>query len=381
MKRNISLLLLLLIPLCSTFAQTKPQNLENPVVATFWGAFQRFKHFTHNKGEVINLRSSYFKSGSIEVYFSQQLGKAPLFVFMPGIFGGLTKGLTPQMIDRLEAMGGHVLVVPNLLAPEYMHAHPLYGEDPIALEVKVMEEALNYALQKIGPDVGAIHVMSESLGTAVGSAWVAWDRNHAKRVQSLTLLWPPLNLAKAMKNFDRVVDEHRKAANRCSFLEKIWIFSKEFMFKDFPGILDKTEQDCIGVLVLIDGFIKNTKQSWKAHAEVNGRKEAEPESFEAFFRQYRPELWKLIENNDERVQLSHWMSIIKKDSAFPVRIMTSQNDFLIFGQDWSHFIQQSHLGPKEIMILPWGGHSGPIGMKEFTHLLKSYSPIGGNRVQ
>lgn len=376
MNKKFLFVLFLILPLLLGFTQKQTKNLENPVVATFWGAFQRFKHFTHNKGDIKKLKSPHFKSGDIDIYFSEQTKKAPLYVFMPGIFGGLTKGLTPQMIDRLEALGGHVLVVPNLLSTEYMHAHPLYQADPIGLEVQVMEDALNFASKRLGNRLEVVHVLSESLGTAVGAAWIAWDRQHTKRIRSLTMLWPPLNLAKAMKNFDLVVDKHREAASSCSFMTKLWVFSREFLLKDFPGTIDQKEQECIGVLVLIDGFIRNTKRSWRAHADLNGKKDQEPESFETFFRQYRPELWKIIESNDERVQLAHWMKIIRKDQSFPIRIMTSENDFLNKDQSWVDFVKEFNLSDKEIMILPWGGHSGPIGMKEFTPLLKSFSPIG-----
>ena len=354
----------------------KATLLEQPAVATLWGAFHRFKQWTNNQGDVLQIKSPHFRSGEIEIYFSEQKKMAPLFVFMPGIFGRLNKGLTPQMIDRLESMGGHVLVVPNLLSTEYMRAHPLYGSDPFALERQVMDETVSFALTKLGKKVSTVHVLAESLGTAVASAWVAWDREHDKRLSSLTMLWPPLNLAVAMKNFDQIVNDYQKAAESCGMIEKLWVVGREFLMKEYPEKLTPREKECLGVIVLHDGFMRGTKRSWNAHAEADHRKEKEPTSFEDFFQKYRSELWNLIKNQDERTQLAHWMKVIRKDEKFQLRIMTSQNDFLNRHQSWDEFKKKFYMSDDELLILPWGGHSGPIGMKQFTELLKAYSPLG-----
>ena len=355
-------------------SELKASQLKNPVVATFWGAFKRFKDFTHNDGDVIKLKTSLFRSGNIDIYLSQKKERSPLYVFMPGIFGGLKRGLTPQMIDRLESLNGHVLVVPNFLSPEYMHSHPLYGGDPIHLEVQVMEEALSYALSQLGPRVSQIEVIAESLGTAIGAAWVAWDFDHLKRLTSLTMLWPPLNLAHAMKNFDQLILTHHKFVNNCSIIDKTWVFLREFAFKEFPESLQADEEKCLGVMVLIDGFLKNSKRSWKIFADENGLVEIEPESFEEFFKTYRGELWRVLTKKQFVVQLPYWMKLIRQNKQFPIRIMTSQNDFLNQGLSWSDFKNEFHLTDSELLIFPWGGHSGPIGLEDFTEILRFTLP-------
>ena len=111
----------------------KATHLSNPAVATFWGGLRRLRFFTHNDGQLELIKSPLFKSGEVPIYLSQKPFKSPLFVFMPGIYGQPSRGLTPQFIDFLEKIPGHVLVVPNLLAPAYVEAHPLYVQDPIAL--------------------------------------------------------------------------------------------------------------------------------------------------------------------------------------------------------------------------------------------------------
>lgn len=352
-------------------AQTpKAVNLDTPGLGTFWGGFRRYLPITHNDGGLEVLRTKLFAKGKVDIYISEKKTKAPLFVFMPGIFGQPSRGLTPHMIDQLEAIGGHVLVVPNLLSPPYVAAHPLYGEDPIALEIQVMEEALDYMERRLGQRRGQVHVIAESLGTAIGSAWAAYDRGHRRRLQDLTLLSPPLELPLAMVNFDKIIDEHREAAARCTSPFKLWTMLQNFVFQDYPGPVSAKGKECLGAVVLVDGFVTAAKKAWRAHVSVTNATGAEPTGFESFFRQYRAELWTLIENKDQRLYLGHWMEIIKADKSFPVRIMTSSDDFLNEGLDWQAFKATHGLSDDELLIVPWGGHSGAIGVPEFREILR-----------
>lgn len=349
---------------------SKASHLANPAVATFWGGFRRFRFFTHNDGAIEKFKSPLFKQGEFPIYFSQKPFQAQLFVFMPGIYGQPGKGLTAQFVDFLEKIPGHVLVVPNLLGPDYVEAHPLYKIDPVALEVQVMEEALDYALQKIGDRVSRVEIIAESLGTAVGSAWAAHDSNHQKRISGLTLLWPPLNLPIAMKNFDAIINEYRPAAESCSTLFKLYVLAREFALREYPAQLAKDEEDCMAALVLVDGFVKATKDSWRSHVKATQAQGPEPEGFEEYFRRYRSELWDLLERKDERLTLTHWMKQIRQAQTMKIRIMTSENDFLNRGLDWNSFKTEHQLSHDELIVLPWGGHSGAVSVSEFYQVLE-----------
>ncbi len=348
--------------------QTSAEGLENSAVATFWGGLRRYRFFTHNKEGQRQLPSPLFREGSFPIYLSASTQSDRLFVFMPGIFGQPNKGLTPQFIDLLEGIGGHVLVVPNLLAPDYVRAYPLYGEDLVAHEVAVMESALDYALKKL-PQVKRIHVIAESLGTAIGSAWAAHDRTHQRRLSDLTLLWPPLDLRKAMTNFDAIIDQHRPYAASCSTLKKLSILARHFLWTAFPGKLQKDEEGCVGAMVMVDGFITATQRSWRAYSEAVRSSGTPPEGFEAYFRSYRPQLWQMLEQGDERLQLAHWFKRLKRDPHFPVRIATSQNDFLNRELSWDEFRREVKLSDDEFLQLSWGGHSGPVSVPRMQTLL------------
>lgn len=359
-----------------TEALLKSKNLSAPAVATLWGGQRRFKIFHRTEGELLIFNSSLFKSGKLEIYL-RKTHSSKLIIFLPGIFGSINKGLTPHMIELLEKTQANLLVLPNLLSPEHISAYPLYDDNPIKTETLILEHALDFALHHLNKKGLETHVIAESLGTIVASAWVSEDQIKNKRIKSLTLLWPPLELQHAMKNFDKIVNEHKKM-NQCHFMTKAWLLAKEMLLKDFPEQLSKDDEVCLGSIVLIDGFMGKMKKSWEAHVSTKEGKNSAPESFEDFFKNYRKEFWKLLAQNHESTKLKTWLSKIKSQQNFPIFLFTSKNDFLNDGLDLNEFKKSGLVSEKEVFIFPWGGHSGPIGMTEFSKILLEFSPAFSN---
>jgi hypothetical protein len=356
-----------------TEAHMKSKNLKAPAVASLWGGQRRFKIFHNNNGEILSLKSSLLKSGNLNIYISKKPSNK-LIIFFPGIFGSIQKGITPHMIGQLEKTPTNLLVLSNFLSTEHISAHPLYGDDPFKTETLILEQALDFSLLQLNNKKLEIHVIAESLGSIVASAWVSEDQKKNKRIKSLTLLWPPFELKHAMKNFDKIVNEHRKANHNCHIINKAWLLTKEMLLKDFPDSLSKSDEICLGSIVLIDGFMGSMKKSWEAHSQTSGNKTSTPESFEDFFKSYRKELWHLLVQNHESIKLTTWLSKIKSDANFPIFLFTSKNDFLNNGKDLEEFKKSALLSDNEILVFPWGGHSGPVGMTEFTQILMKFSP-------
>ena len=173
-----------------------------------------------------------------------------------------------------------------------------------------------------------------------------------------------------MKNFDKIIDEHRVAAKDCSTVFKLWLMAREFVIQDFPGTMSAEESACLGSVALVDGFITAAGNSWEAHLEAIQAEGPKPTGFEDFFRRYRPEMWALLEKQDERLSLAHWMRRLRLDPAFPVRIMTSKDDFLNFGLHWEAFKADAQHPTVDVLMMDWGGHSGPIAMKQFKDILR-----------
>lgn len=338
---------------------------------SFWGGFRRFVHWARNKGKILEVESQLFKSSRFPLYlYVHPDPKAPLYIFMPGIYGQPHKGITQNTIDQLEQLQGSVMVVPNILSTSYIEANPLYKVDVVTSEVAVMEEALTYALSHLSSDKRPIHLIAESLGSSVAVAWVAKDQAQSRRLTDLLLLWPPLNLYSAMKNFDTLIDSYR--SYECSTIGNLVTLSSQFLFTTYPEKLSVDEQYCMGQVMLVDGFLKSTKKSLESYQKTNPQlvQLPTPTGFEHFFKHYRPEVWKLLSTKDEKLILSYWVKQFSK--KLPVKVITSENDFLNRDLKWSEFSEQTQLKlDEDILILDWGGHSGSFGSPKFLDVLKN----------
>ncbi len=356
----------------SLLDQGVPAQLKTypSALITFWGGLRRYLHWPQNRGQVIEKESALFESKQFTFYFyAHPNPSAPLYIFMPGIYGQPHKGITQNFIDSIEALEGSVVVVPNLLAQEYIQANPKYTSDVVASEVAVMDEALDFALSKLSSSDRSVHLIAESLGSSIAVAWVAADQREKKRIKDLLLLWPPMNLFNAMKNFDALIESYR--FYNCSTIGNLLTISQRFLFTIYPENLTESEEQCMGQVMLVGGFLKSTRKSHAVYRETSPALALlpEPTGFEHFFRHYRPEVWKLLSSQDPRLQLSH--SVRQYSPHFPVKIITSQNDFLNVNLDWKVFAKETGLKiDQDILILDWGGHSGSIGSPQFTEVLK-----------
>ena len=346
-------------------------SIDHTGLATFWGGFKRSMGINFNNGDTIAWKTPLFKQGHLPIYFSENASKAPLVVFMPGIFGATLRGLTPPTIERLEQMGVHVLVVPNLVSDQYVHAYPLYRGNIVENEAQVLESALEFALAKLPGKVTKVHVIAESLGTVVAAGWTAWDSSHKKRINSLTLMSPPLDLSSAMTNFDNIINEYRPDLNKCSRASMYWRVLTEFILREIPRDFPIQEKRCIAAVVLVEAFLKSAQSAYLAHTVTLDDKSAYTvRSFEDFFRRYRPELWSMLERKDAGLKLATWIKIIRQNSQMPVRILTSKDDFLNRGLTWNDFLNDTQLSNDHLFIFSWGGHSGMIATPELDKVLK-----------
>ena len=84
-------------------------------------------------------------------------------------------------------------------------------------------------------------------------------------------------------------------------------------------------------------------------------------NFKTFFSSYNKAFADLIKNNAPELKIKYWLKRRNFENT-EVRIITSQNDFINSGVDWNKVIEESYLGKNNIIILPWGGHSGGLAM-------------------
>jgi hypothetical protein len=141
-----------------------------------------------------------------------------------------------------------------------------------------------------------------------------------------------------------------------------------FAFSQTPDGLTTQEKRCFGAHTLVGGFLKACQLAYEAY--VDASKDYTVKNFEDLFRHYRPELWQLIERDDERLKLKKWLGHIHQHSQMPIRIISAKDDFLNLGLSWQEFLQETKLTPAHLILTDFGGHSGMIGISEFDGLLK-----------
>ena len=395
-------------------------NLSNPVAATFWGGMRRLNSIPFNKGRIYPMAHRLLNNNTLPIYISEQDIKSDLVIFMPGIYGQADKSLSERMIRKLEEMGFHVLLSPNILAANYIRLLPIYDArfetistrtkssnkiskavsndtnySPIDTEIALHNAALDLALQKLDGKYKKIHILAESLGTTTAAAWYAKDLVQQKRIDDVTLIWPPLDLFYAMKNFDQQIEAYRDY--ECSKFKYLGKIIYAMFFSSTPAAYSKEEQNCFGRFVLVDGFVDKTQEVFAEYAYAINNKlkyktessmgglvninpnypistidpKFKPKNFEDFFKNYRPEIYQMIKDQSEDLKLQKWVKqILQQNSKANIKILSSKDDFLNKNLDWQDFLKQSGLSADHLLLLDWGGHSGPVGTDEFFQVLK-----------
>lgn len=343
-------------------------EMQDAAISTMWGGFQRSLSLPLFKGEEINVPSKLFKKGSFAAYLKKHSAKAPLVVFLPGIFGSYDSNVAGATVHDLENLDIHLLVPPNFLNHKYVAAGPLYdsyqGE---SLDLDAVKQTIIEAVNKIGKDdVSAIHLVGESLGTAVASALYSTDFELSEYVEkgSLTLVCPPLKLGISVKNFDHMIDTVGKAEQECSNIFYNYpLMAFHFLYQKIPNQMTEDFKACMQNYLYRTVFLKSANKSLEAHLKLKGQSLDEPaQNFSDFFSKYQPSFLEKLNVQDNQTILSYWLKRARDKQLSNIRVLSSQNDFVNNPESWNGFTQSSGLNDKQVLMLPWGGHCAFLGL-------------------
>lgn len=342
-------------------------HLKNAGFTTFWGGVKRRFSESGEKGEKIEIPlENQFKTKKLEVYFYEGKKKGPLNIFFPGIFGSINGALAPAMINLLEKFEGHVLVIPNFLSKTYIKADPIYESSPEQLDIKIAEDIIKSIILKIPSEkLKGINLFAESLGSFVAAGVLSKISNDKKlkvHPMKVTLMWPPSNLSLSLKNFDGGISKTLKIYENCSFIPNAIKVGYYFLYQDIPKGMSKSFIDCMESYMYHFAFVESIENSFEAFKETKKIEDEElPKNFNTFFNNYNKSFAELIKNNAPELKIKYWLKKRNFENT-EVRIITSQDDFINTGVDWNKTIEESYLGNNNIIILPWGGHSGGLAM-------------------
>ena len=86
---------------------------------------------------------------------------------------------------------------------------------------------------------------------------------------------------------------------------------------------------------------------------------------------YQKPLAGLIQKQSNELRLDFWLQKNQmKYKKIDIKIFSSQNDFLNKNESWDVFLTNTDLPKESLILLNWGGHSGPVATEEFWQTLR-----------
>lgn len=334
-------------------------SMITPAFATFWGGFRRGVGLTTNKGSMQDLNLAGFRK-EIPVYLQFSKQKRDLIIFYPGVFGKPDGFISPQVINEIERNDIHVASIPNLLSPTYLSARPKSSDDALKSEVANQKAILDEIYNKIGKhNIDRVHVIAESLGSF--QALTVHSASQEK-IASLTLLWPPLFLNRAVARFDDLIKESRPHLKTCSLWWKFPQIIYATKFQPLPDALNADDKKCLGYWVIGSSFVDAIKETALETASFNDTDV--PLTFTDFVAKVTPEIVETMNKQDERLSVEFLLKPFQSANT-KIRIVSSNDDFLNKPEEWDQLKLNRPDLTANIYLFSWGGHSGPVGLEQF----------------
>lgn len=321
--------------------------------STFFSGFNRIMRFTKQKEKFKTIEIKSLKK-ELNYYLSQVDQKAPVLILYPGIFGEVDHPMVKHMIEEFEKLPIHLIVLPNLLSASYLGIRQETKKNPWEEEKAIQKEILKTVLALIPQDkISQINLFAESLGTWQALMFVNQDDI---KINSISLIWPPLNLPKAITNFDQLIKENQKIFEQCSYWYR-WPYALfRYTKNEIPKDLSSEEDKCYGAFIISGRFVESIEKVAKNANKMKKRNfEKLPKTFHDFVHDQVPDLVSLLEDS-QILYFKNWMTPIK-EKQIKVFMYSSQDDFLNDHGAWDIFYQDNYF-KNSIELSPWGGHSG-----------------------
>lgn len=337
-----------------------------PGYTSLWGGIRRRFSSRDQKGERIKIKLSGLAEKELEIYYYKNPNSSKLHIFFPGVFGSLQSEITNSMIYNLEATGHSVLVIPNFFSIEYLKSKPIYGKKSFITDTLIPLKIID----RFKKNYQGFYLYGESLGSFIGASTLARlskRDDFRNKFMSLTLLWPPLEIQNALENFDKNILKSKPMYEKCSlvlnFIKTVYYFSKEF----YPQDVDRNFLECMDAFLYHSTFVKAMQSSFE---EIKGSKdETNVGTFFEYLKRTRSDLYNDVKLNENHTRLMYWLNKRNKKNT-EIRIISSQNDFLNLDLDWNVFLKDIEGTSDQLILLPWGSHSGPLGMPIWADVFK-----------
>jgi hypothetical protein len=337
---------------------THAQKISEAKFATFWGGIRRAIYWPRHQGKIEKIRPNGFRR-ELPVYLNFSKHKKDLVLFYPGVFGLADGEVTPVIIDHIENKDKHVAVIPNITSSEYQLAKRIGLGDPFIEEGMNQKLIFEKIIEIIGREnINRVHIISESLGCFQVMSGLVNQSFVKIEISSITLMWPPLYLDRAVKRFDGLITESQTHLGVCRFWWKWPGVIYETKFQEIPN-LNLEDKSCLGSLVIGSVFVNAIQKNSQL---ILGSSKNIPNNFSTFIKTVLPEIHLAVQNRDERFSLEHQLSKIRNIKN-KIYFISSKDDFLNDPSEWSRLTENYPDLSKRLFLFSWGGHSGPVGLE------------------
>lgn len=300
--------------------------------------------------------------------------KAPLLVFIPGIFGDADQAMAQGMMKMFSDMGYHVLLVPNCWSRDYHSAVPVERTEYPNDEAVGVLALTQWAMTVLGDRyVEGAMIAGESLGALTAAVAYQKDSQSSRPVftHGATLMWPPLKLTSSIASLDHMISETQTLYDsKChSLLKKLKTKFRVWRGK-FLTSPTRDEVECAPAVIAHYSFKKELVKLAEKILDVSKVKEkVTPErmNFSRFIGYYANRYRAALDSRDPMGYLSYWIKETDRNQRAKLRVITSSDDFINAGESWSEV--SSQLKRDQLLTLSWGGHIGATNHKAFKKLL------------
>ncbi|MAW07170.1 MAG: hypothetical protein CME61_02690 [Halobacteriovoraceae bacterium] len=297
------------------------------------------------------------------------LKKAPLVIFMTGIFGGPFTGLGRHMVKRLTDSGFHVISLGNPLGEENLKLKPKY---PLA---SFINEAEAYWVNvKLGvQNLKRLNLISENIsmiGVSYGGFITAimrkFDQSEASPfIKKLVLISPPLNMGIGLGNMDQLILESEKYRDKSD----LWFDLKSIKYcLSPPRVSSEKEKEIAQAIFAHSGFqrdmadkvsLADSIYDWHLvpkYSKTAYRNWRRRFLFNDYFNDFFPVLKRLYYSRAS--DLGYWLDFKNKNNL----IFSASDDPLNYGQVWPI--------EKSVFLIETGGHYGFANSEFYEKFLR-----------
>jgi hypothetical protein len=361
-----------------------PVSFNNPYIVMTWSAVKNDEvHNIHDHDWI--LPNSHFRNGGLHVGVELQkkadgsLKTAPLVICLPGIFSAYDGPAAKRTTRDFGRRGYHVIVPPNPWAEDYIHAIPEFNPGNIKEEAAIFLSLIDTAIQKVGVEhIARVEITGESYGAILAAAVLEMDQARPAPVidGGMTLFSPPIDMNQAIVNLDLGIGRNQSIyEEKCTGIGTTIQLAESLLFQSVQAKMDERTRDCAEPLVF-HSFQERLVHSVELLHQLKNigtipTDKAELALWEKNFRfamvipEFTPE--NAVTLKDGSASLLHWLGLLPPSALERVRILTAQDDFINQGLIWP--VGGGVITSKNLMEIPWGGHTGYFLLPEFQGLL------------